>query len=279
MHNLISKLPMSYSSIKKRIFDVLQGNHEGGIVGRIIEIFIILIIFLNIIAVIIETVESIYNKNPDLFYDFEIFSIIVFTVEYVLRLWGCTSRETYKNPIKGRIKFALTPLVIIDLISILPFYLPMLITLDLRFLRALRLLRIFRILKVGRYFESIRLIGKVFMMKKEELAITVFMVAILLIIASCLMYYVENQSQPKAFASIPMAMWWGVATLTTVGYGDVYPVTPFGKFLGAIIALLGIGIFALPTGILGSGFIEEIAHKKSEKHKVCPHCGKEIDSE
>ncbi len=270
---------MNYNAIKKRIFDVLQGNHEGGIIGRLVEVLIILIIFLNVIAVIVETVESIYNKNPYIFHRFELFSVIVFTIEYVLRLWSCTGREEYKNPIKGRIKFALTPLVIVDLISFLPFYLPMITTLDLRFLRALRLLRIFRILKIGRYFESVRLIGKVFLRKKEELAITIFMVAILLIIASCLMYYVENQSQPKAFASIPMAMWWGVATLTTVGYGDVYPVTPIGKFLGAIIALLGIGIFALPTGILGSGFIEEMNHKKANTHKTCPHCGKEIDNE
>lgn len=270
---------MRYNAVKKRTFDVLQGNHEGGIIGRLIEIFILLIIFLNVIAVIIETVESIYIRNPNLFHRFELFSVIIFTVEYVLRLWSCTSREKYKNPITGRIKFAFTPLAVIDLISFLPFYLPMVTVLDLRFLRALRLLRIFRILKVGRYFESVRLVGRVFLRKKEELAITVFMVAILLIIASCLMYYVENQSQPKAFASIPMAMWWGVATLTTVGYGDVYPVTPIGKFLGAIIALLGIGIFALPTGILGSGFIEEIANKKTVKHRVCPRCGKEIDDE
>ena len=91
------------------------------------------------------------------------------------------------------------------------------------------------------------------------------------------MYFVENEAQPKTFSSIPAAMWWGVATLTTVGYGDAYPVTPLGKFLGAIIALLGIGMFALPTGILGSGFVEEIQRKR-EKRKTCPHCGKEIDS-
>ena len=270
---------MSYNSIKKRTFDILQGNHDGGITGRLIEIFIVLLIFLNVTAVIVETVDSIHKKNPNFFYDFEVFSVIAFTIEYILRLWSCTSREKYQNSIKGRIRFALTPLAIIDLISFLPFYLPMLIILDLRFLRALRLLRIFRILKISRYFESLRIIGRVFAQKKEELAITVFMVAILLIITSCLMYYVEGQAQPKAFSSIPTAMWWGVATLTTVGYGDVYPVTPLGKFFGAIIALLGIGIFALPTGILGSGFVEEIHNKKSEKCKVCPHCGKEIDDE
>jgi voltage-gated potassium channel len=267
---------MNINRIKTRLYNILEANHEGGIPGRLLEIFIITLIFLSLITVVLETVEPIYKKNPDFFYDFEAFSVIIFTIEYVLRLWSCTSDSKYKKSVKGRIRFALTPLAIIDLVSILPFYIPMVITLDFRFFRALRLFRIFRILKIGRYFESLRLIGKVFSNKKEELAITVFMVLILLLVVSCLMYFVENQAQPKAFASIPMSMWWGVATLTTVGYGDVYPVTPLGKFFGAIISLLGIGLFALPTGILGSGFVEEIQNRKNN-HKVCPHCGKEID--
>jgi voltage-gated potassium channel len=266
---------MNINRIKTRVYNILEANHEGGIPGRLLEIFIITLIFLSLITVVLETVEPIYKKNPDFFYDFEAFSVIIFTIEYVLRLWSCTSDSKYKKSVKGRIRFALTPLAIIDLVSILPFYIPMVITLDFRFFRALRLFRIFRILKIGRYFESLRLIGKVFSNKKEELAITVFMVLILLLVVSCLMYFVENQAQPKAFASIPMSMWWGVATLTTIGYGDVYPITPLGKFFGAIISLLGIGLFALPTGILGSGFVEEIQNRKN--HKVCPHCGKEID--
>lgn len=199
-----------------------------------------------------------------------------FTIEYLLRLWSCTVDSRFRNPVLGRIRFALRPLLIIDLVAILPFYLPIIIPFDLRFLRALRLIRILRMLKMGRYSESLRLFASVLKSKKEELVIAVFVTFILLIVSSSLMYFVENEAQPENFSSIPDAMWWGVATMTTVGYGDVYPVTPVGRFLGAIIAILGIGMFALPAGILASGFVEEI-QKRRTGHIRCPYCGKNID--
>ena len=120
------------------------------------------------------------------------------------------------------------------------------------------------------------MIGNVIRAKKEELLISVFVMVILLVFCSSLMYIIENEAQPEAFPSIPSAMWWGVTTLTTVSYGDVYPITILGKFLGAIIALLGIGMFALPTGILASGFAEEI-QKKGKEMIICPHCGKKFE--
>jgi voltage-gated potassium channel len=112
--------------------------------------------------------------------------------------------------------------------------------------------------------------------KKEELYIMIFVVLIMLIISSSCLYYFENEAQPDAFSSIPAAMWWGMAALTTVGYGDVYPITALGKFFGAIIALLGIGIFALPAGVLASGFVDEL-QKRNARGRKCPHCGKDID--
>ncbi|MDQ1329517.1 MAG: Ion transporter [Candidatus Poribacteria bacterium] len=267
---------MNINRIKTRLYNILEANPDGGLPGRLFGIFIIALISLNVTAVIVETVEKIYKINPTFFHDFDKISVLIFTVEYVLRLWSCTSNSRFQKPIKGRIRFIFTPLAIVDLVSILPFYLPMVVLLDLRDIRALRIFRIFRLLKIGRYFESLKIIGTVFMKKKEELAITLLIVLVLLIIVSSLMYFVEYQAQPNTFSSIPMAMWWGVAALTTVGYGDVYPITPLGKFFGAIIAFLGIGIFALPTGILGAGFVEEIQDRKNIS-KVCPHCGKEID--
>jgi voltage-gated potassium channel len=170
----------------------------------------------------------------------------------------------------------LTPLSLIDLFAVLPFYLPMFIPFDLRFLRAIRLIRIVRLFKLGRYTESVRQFGRVLKSKRAELLTTVFIIFILLIVASSLLYYVEHNAQPDKFASIPEAMWWGVVTLTTVGYGDIYPVTGLGKFLGAIISLLGIGLFALPTGLISAGFIEEIAKKRRTPGK-CPKCGATID--
>ncbi len=239
------------------------------------NIFIIVLIALNILAVILETVEGIYALASKFFGYFEAFSVIVFTIEYILRVWTCTLNEQYKNGLTGRIKFIFTPLAIIDLFAFLPFYIPMIIPFDLRFLRGLRLLRLIRVLKIGRYSEAVRLFGRVLSAKKAELLTSVFIIFVLLIISSSLLYYVEREAQPNKFSSIPQAMWWGVVTLTTVGYGDIYPVTPLGKFLSSIISLLGIGLFAMPTGILSAGFVEEIRARK-EGRKKCPYCGADL---
>ena len=262
--------------LKYQIFEILNIESPDKLPTRIFDISIITLIFLNVIAVILETVESLSSQHKLFFWAFEVFSVTVFTIEYLLRLWTCTNDNRFKSPIKGRIRFALTPLALVDLMAIFPFYLPMIIPLDLRFIRALRLFRLFRLFKMGRYSKSLRTLGTVFKEKKEELLITIFASLILLVIVSSLMYFVENKAQPKAFSSIPAAMWWGVSTLTTVGYGDVYPITPIGKFLGAITAILGIGMFAIPAGILASGIAEEI-HRMHEKGEICPHCGKNTE--
>ena len=180
----------------------------------------------------------------------------------------------FRRPFAGRLRFALQPMLLIDLIAVLPFYLPFL-GIDLRSIRVFRLLRIFRVAKIGRYYSSIELIKNVLKSKKEELILTSAIMAFMLIISSSVLFYCENSHQPENFSSIPATMWWSVATLTTVGYGDMLPVTPMGKLLASLIAILGIGMFALPTGILGAGFVEEIQKKKKESKK-CPHCGKEI---
>jgi voltage-gated potassium channel len=262
--------------IKRRVYEILEVASPSDKASRIFDIFIITLIFLNVIAIILETIEKLSLQLSTFFRIFEIFSVIIFTIEYIFRVWSYTENPKYKKPIIGRIKFIFTPLALIDLFAILPFYLPMFIPFDLRFMRAVRLIRLFRLFKMGRYSESMKLFAKVFKAKKEELFIAVFAVFILLTISSSLLYYVETEAQPEAFSSIPAAMWWGVTTLTTVGYGDVYPITSLGKFLGAIISLLGVGLFALPTGILSAGFVEEI-RKRREGAKVCPHCGEKID--
>ena len=176
----------------------------------------------------------------------------------------CTVDVQYEHPVWGRIKYALTPLSTIDLISVLPFYLVLLFP-TINFVNSISLLRLLRLLKMSRYSESVRTLGTVLNAKKEELIATAFAVFIILIFASSIMYFVESSANPQAFGSIPDAMWWGVVTLTTVGYGDIYPITPLGRFLGAILAFLGIGIFALPAGIIASGFSQEVQKRKQQK--------------
>ena len=264
---------------KRKTYEVLEliAVREGKY--RILSYLIMTLIMLNVVAVICATVEPLYQKYQHFFEDFELFSVGIFTVEYCLHVWSCNVSGKYKHSLWGRLKFMLSPLAMVDLIAILPFYLPLFLP-DLRFIRALRLFKIFRLLKMTKYSQSLRMLLRVVKNKKEDLLVTVFVVAIVLVMGSSIIYYVENRVQPDKFPHIPAAMWWGVVTLTTVGYGDIYPITPLGKFIGAVVALFGIGIFALPAGIIASGFTEEMqkrqALKTQARSRICPHCGKEI---
>ncbi len=222
------------------------------------------LIFLNITVFIASTSSSFSPEYKPLFEYIEIICSLVFTIEYILRLWACTITTKYKHPIWGRLKYALTPLSIIDFLSTLPVYLLLLFP-QFVFINLISLLRLLRLIKMSRYSDSMQSLGTVLCAKKDELIATAFAVFIILIFASTLMYFLESEAHPQAFGSIPDAMWWGVITLTTVGYGDIYPITPLGKFLGSILAFLGIGLFALPAGIISSGFSEEIQRKKQGK--------------
>ncbi|MGB2783431.1 MAG: ion transporter [Atribacterota bacterium] len=253
---------------KKRLYEILEIAAIGDRISKLFDIFIMTLITLNVIAVILATVERLNLQYQYFFRIFEIFSVTIFTIEYFLRLWTCTINKNFRNSITGRIKYIFTPFAIIDLLAILPFYLPMIIPLDLRFIRAVRLFRLFRLFKIGRYSKAAFILKKLLKDKKEELVLVVFIVFLLLIIFSSLMYFIEKEAQPEAFSNIPEAMWWGIITLTTVGYGDVYPITPLGKILGGLIAFLGIGMFALPAGILGSGLVEAIQKKGKGNEKL-----------
>ena len=169
--------------MKKRTYEILEVASPGDKLSRAFDIFIISLISLNVLAVILGSIQSLFVQYRFFFRRFEVFSVIVFTMEYILRVWSCTENPRYKNPVLGRLRFMFTPLALIDLLAVLPFYLPMVVKLDLRFLRAVRLVRIFRLFKVGRYSESMKLFGRVLKAKKEQLLVTLFAVFILLTIA------------------------------------------------------------------------------------------------
>lgn len=190
-------------------------------------------------------------------------------------MWSCTTAQKYRGTVGGRLRFALSPFALIDLLAIAPFYLPF-ISVNLIFLRSFRLIRLARVLKLGRYSAAVRSVGNALREKKDELAAIVFFMSILLFASSALMYEMEHAAQPDKFPSIPATLWWGVMTLTTVGYGDVYPITAAGRILASVIAVAGIGLFALPTGVLGAAFLEQI-QKTKRPLALCPHCGRAID--
>ncbi len=258
---------------RKLAWKILEGDSRG---SRVFGLAILLLIALNVLAVILESIRPIREAYGQFFATFETVSVSIFTAEYLVRLWCCTVHERYRKPLWGRLRFACAPRVLIDLLAFLPFYLPFL-GVDLRYIRLLRVLRVFRILKMGRYYTALDLIVAVLRSRREELLMSLALMGALLIVSSSLMYSVENAVQPDKFPNIPATMWWAVSTLTTVGYGDVYPVTGTGRALAGTIAAFGIGMFALPAGILGSGFVEEIQRRRKSGSRKCPHCGRELE--
>ncbi len=266
---------------KKRIYEIIEKAREGDKASRIFDIFIIFLIMLNVLSVILESFQNLATTYNEIFRIFELFSITVFSIEIILRCYTSDLKCKRETKLRSLLAYIISPMAIIDLLAILPFYLPILIPIDLRFLRILRLTRILRVLKVNRYSRSLELIGKIIERKKSDLLVTTFITMLLLLLASSIMFYLENESQPESFPNIIASFWWAIATLTTVGYGDVYPITVLGKVVSGIIALLGIGLVALPTGIISSGFIEILEEKKGDSDKIrfCKYCGKPVDDE
>jgi voltage-gated potassium channel len=261
-------------TLRKRLYLTLQPNEKGGILERIFEIMLVVIITLNILAIVMDSVDAWDQEYKEFFRDFEIFSVGFFTIEYILRLYSIVESPRFWHPVSGRIKFALTPLAIIDLLAFIPFYFTFL-PFDLRFLRIFRLMGLFRMFKVARYLHALTVFKRVIYDRREQLVLSIILIMFMLVIISTVMYYAEHDTQPEVFSSIPASMWWGIATLTTVGYGDMVPVTVLGKILGGMFAVIGFGLLALPAGILSSGFFEFM--HSSKKTVQCPHCGKHID--
>ncbi|WP_320127766.1 ion transporter [uncultured Sphaerochaeta sp.] len=262
--------------MKSRIYEIMEKAKSRDIPSLIFDWTLVTLISLNVLSVILESFSSLKKQYEHFFSIFELVSVVIFTIEYFLRIWTSNLKYPRKTKVLSALAFIFSGMAIIDLLSILPFYIPLATSIDLRVLRVLRLTRMLRILKIGRYSASMALIGRVLKRSKSDLIVTLFVTFLLLLLASSLMYYVENPVQPDKFPNIVASAWWTIVTLTTVGYGDVYPITVLGKVLGGIIALLGIGLVALPTGIISSGFMEEIRLKNQStttKDKVCPHCG------
>jgi voltage-gated potassium channel len=269
-----------YHYVKKKTFVLLHPEVGDSKWDKIINTFIILLIILNVIAVMLETIPSIHNPNKDFFHYFDLISVIIFTVEYVLRVWSSTHHKRFKHPVLGRIKYMFTIEALIDVLAILPFYLHAFIGFDLRVLRILRLLRFLRLFRLTAYMRSAKIVVNVFRAKANELLLSLVLILFLVIIASCLIYFAEHLVQPNAFSSIPSTMWWAFITLTTVGYGDMIPITITGKILTSMITLAGVALLALPAGIITSGFLEEMRKVRRPREYTCPHCGEKshIDS-
>lgn len=264
-------------TLRRRLYLTLSPDERGGALERTFEFVLIAIIILNILAIVLDSVGSIHNRYAELFHQFEVCSLIFFTGEYILRVYCIVENPKYADPVKGRLQYMTTPIAIVDLLAFLPFYL-IFLPVDLRFLRIFRLMALFRMFKIARYLHALIIFRQVLKDRKEQLVLSFIFILFILVVISFIMFYTENDAQPDKFSSIPATMWWGIATLTTVGYGDIVPITALGKFLGGLFAIAGVGLLALPAGILSSGFFEMLHNKNTSPKgpKTCPHCGKEI---
>lgn len=265
-----------YHAVKEKVHGLLHPEIVGDKKwDKVINVFIIILIILNVIAVMLETVRSIEEKYGEYLYYFDVFSVTIFTIEYVLRVWSCNHDPKYKHSFLGRLKYMVSPGALIDLLAILPFYLHRIIGFDLRVLRVLRLMRFLRLFRLTAYMKAARLVTNVFKTRINELLLSFVLTLFLIVIAASLVYFAEHKAQPDTFTSIPATIWWAVVSLTTVGYGDMIPITIMGKVFAATILLAGVALLALPAGIITSGFLDELA--KNRKGNKCPHCGLPLD--
>ena len=253
--------------MRRKIFEIIQPNRGQSIASRVFDVMITMLILLSVVSVFAVTFGL---PRPVLraLYRFEQFASIVFSVEYLLRILTADMLYPDKGFFASRVKYLFSAMALIDLAAILPFWIPMFLPCSMLALRALRLVRLLRILKLNRYFNAIRTLGDVLVAKKSELIGSLFFVVILMLVSSLLMFSVEHDAQPDVFRNAFSGLWWAVATLTTVGYGDIYPVTTLGRILGAFIAFSGIAALAIPTGIITAGLTEQIARNKEKAQEL-----------
>ncbi len=242
---------------------MLGGEGHSDLLVKIMDGFLIALIVLNVFAVVMESVEHLSIAHGPVFHAFDLISVAIFSLEYLLRLWTAVEIDEprYHHPIWGRLRWAVSPMAIVDLLAVLPFYLGIVVELDLRAIRVLRVLRVF---KLGRYSMAMSVMGAVARQEARSIGAVLFVMMVILVLTSSLIYLFEHRAQPHVFSDIPTAMWWAVVTLTTLGYGDMVPVTLLGRMLGALTAILGVGMIALPAGVLASGFSEQMRIRREE---------------
>jgi voltage-gated potassium channel len=255
--------------LKARVYDILNIKDPDDPATILVNYFLVTLIIFNIVIFFLMTFERFFSQHTFFFSAFEVFSVGVFTVEYMLRVWSCDLEPEYRRPVMGRLRYMFTNvLAIADLLAILPFYLPFIGTFDLIFLRALRLFRLFRIFKLARYTDSLDILERVLRRQKEYILLTFAIQFVLLLISAGIMYYMEHDAQPQKFATIFDAMWWGLIPMTGVGYGDVFPVTPEGKAVGGLLTFIGVVVSALPIGVIAAGLEIELKKEGREKNRV-----------
>lgn len=246
---------------KSRIFNIIQIGKSHDILSKLFDWFIVIMIFLNLFVTIAMTFNE-SEPYQDALGWLELITIIIFTIEYFLRVW--TADLLYPEYSKGKaiVKFVFSFYGIIDLLTFFPYYLPFMFPAGAVAFRILRVIRIFRLFKINARYDAFNVITDVFKEKKNQLLSSVVLILMMMVASSLCMYSLENEAQPGVFSNAFSGIWWASSTLLTVGYGDIYPVTIGGKIMAIVISFLGVGMVAIPTGIISAGFVEQYTKLK-----------------
>ena len=246
--------------MKKRIFDIIQIGNKGELASRLFDYLIVCAIFINILVAFLDTFEQL-SMCFTLFTCLEAVTIILFIIEYILRVWTADLLYPDKSPGRARLKFMFSFDGIVDLLTILPFF----FLSGFIVFRMLRVVRIMRLFRINAQYDSFNVITTVLIEKKNQIVSSVFIIIILMLASSLGMYSAEHEAQPDVFANAFSGIWWSVSTLLTVGYGDIYPITVVGKIMAILSAFLGVGVVAVPTGIISAGFVEQYTKKQNSE--------------
>jgi voltage-gated potassium channel len=260
---------MNSNTLRKAIFHIIDDHKSKRPLNRLFHFILFSLIVLSSLNLLLETFDIIQKDYTHVLLFLEFVTIVFFTFEYILRLYTCVEIPSYSHPLKGRLKYVITPLMLIDILALLPMYYFFLSSYNSYFY-VFGIFRVLRLFKAIRYLDAFRVIGQVFYLKREQLLISFTMIFFMFIFYSCLIFIAENKAQPEVFKNITSAMWFTISSITTVGYGDVIPITPFGKIISGIIGISGWLLFAIPTSILTSGFLKVTIQKDKLK---CPNCG------
>jgi voltage-gated potassium channel len=269
---------------KRRIFTIIQVGNASDIPSRAYDIALMIAVFLNIFIAIFDTFPQ-SEAYESLIWVVEAVTVLFFAMDYILRVWTADylyEEEGFSSPSKARIRFIFSGAGLIDLLSCLPFF----VSAGGGALRMFRVIRILRVFRIHHYADPLHVIGQVLHKKRGQLLSSTFIVFILMIASSLMMYSLEHEAQPEAFSNAFSGFWWAANTLLTVGYGDIVPVTLAGKICGTILTFLGVGMVAIPTGILSAGFMEQVTLVRNEaarqgleqddECRYCPYCGRKL---
>ena len=247
---------------RKRISEIIAVGQCSDWPSRSYDIVSSIILLVNITVTVMYTFDEMECRCGGLLLTLEAITVAFFAVDYFLRVWTARFSWPSHTPARAVRKYMLSFSGIIDLLSFLPYYLPFFFPAGAAVFRMFRVVRIFRLFQINAYYDSLNVITEVLSSRRQQLVSSVFIILVLMLSASLCMYSLENQAQPEVFSNAFSGIWWAVSTLLTVGYGDIYPITTMGKMVSIIITFLGVGMVAIPTGIISAGFVDQYSRIK-----------------